>query len=78
MGYHRGLYRRWLVAPCFKTGNWDWENKSTDITNGMAYFHKTYEKDSNLSSFLLIAPNTIVLDRLKDLLIICKFLILIQ
>ncbi len=32
-----------------------------------AYFHKKYEKDSLLSqNFLLIAPNTIVLDRLKN------------
>ena len=31
-----------------------------------AYFHKLYEKDSNLSkNFLLISPNIIVLDRLK-------------
>lgn len=30
------------------------------------YFHKTYEEDSNLSTnFLLIAPNIIVLDRLR-------------
>ena len=30
------------------------------------YFHKEFQKDSKLSkNFLLLAPNTIVLDRLK-------------
>ena len=32
-----------------------------------SYFHKRYEEDSDLSTnFLVIAPNIIVLDRLRD------------
>ena len=43
-----------------------------------AYFHKKNEKDSLLSqNFLLIAPNTIVLDRLKNDIMGLKVLMMI-
>ncbi len=43
------------------------KTKVLTLLMAWSYFHKTYEDDSSLSkNFLLIAPNTIVLDRLKD------------
>ena len=43
------------------------KTKVLTLLMAWSYFHKTYENDSSLSkNFLLIAPNTIVLDRLKD------------
>jgi type III restriction enzyme len=42
------------------------KTKVLTLIMAWSYFHKLYEEESNLSkNFLLIAPNTIVLDRLK-------------
>jgi type III restriction enzyme len=43
------------------------KTKVLSLLIAWSYFHKMYETDSSLSrNFLLIAPNIIVLDRLKD------------
>ena len=43
------------------------KTKVLSLLIAWCYFHKEFEKESNLSkNFLILAPNTIVLDRLKD------------
>lgn len=51
----------------FKLATGAGKTKVLSLLIAWAYFHKLYEPDSSLSTnFLLIAPNIIVLDRLKD------------
>ena len=66
----------WGISKDFITDNWlrlvikqatgTGKTKVLALLVAWSYFHKKYEKNSELSkNFLLIAPNTIVLDRLK-------------
>ena len=50
------------------------KTKVLSLALAWCYFHKLYEADSQLArNFLLIAPNIIVLDRLKKDLTVCGF-----
>ncbi len=54
---------RFVLKQATGTG----KTKVLTLLMSWSYFHKEYENESNLSkNFLLIAPNTIVLDRLKE------------
>ena len=56
-------WRRYVVKMATGTG----KTKIMSLILAWSYFHKLYEKDSDLSqNFLLIAPNIIVLDRLRN------------
>jgi type III restriction enzyme len=51
----------------FKLATGVGKTKVLSLLIAWSYFHKLYEKDSDLSTnFLLIAPNIIVLERLKE------------
>lgn len=55
-------WRRFVIKMATGTG----KTKVLSIILAWSYFHKTYEEDSNLArNFLIIAPNIIVLDRLR-------------
>ena len=67
----------WGISQDFINDNWlrfvlkqatgTGKTKVLALIVAWAYFHKKYEKKSELSNnFLIIAPNTIVLDRLKN------------
>ena len=56
-------WRRYVVKMATGTG----KTKTMSLLLAWSYFHKLYEEDSDLSrNFLLIAPNIIVLDRLRN------------
>ncbi len=56
-------WRRYVVKMATGTG----KTKVMSLLLAWAYFHKSYEEDSDLAkNFLLIAPNIIVLDRLRS------------
>jgi type III restriction enzyme len=55
-------WRRYVLKMATGTG----KTKVMSLLLAWAYFHKTYEENSDLAkNFLLIAPNIIVLDRLR-------------
>ncbi len=55
-------WRRYVVKMATGSG----KTKVLSLLIAWSYFHKLYEKDSDLArNFLLIAPNIIVLDRLR-------------
>jgi len=55
-------WRRFVIKMATGTG----KTKVLSLILAWSYFHKTYEDDSNLArNFLIIAPNIIVLDRLR-------------
>jgi type III restriction enzyme len=55
-------WRRYVVKMATGSG----KTKTMSLLLAWSYFHKKYEPDSDLSSnFLVIAPNIIVLDRLR-------------
>ena len=55
-------WRRYVIKMATGSG----KTKTLSLLLTWAYFHKKYEKDSELSTnFLVIAPNIIVLDRLR-------------
>jgi len=55
-------WRRYVVKMATGSG----KTKTMSLLLAWSYFHKKYEKDSDLSkNFLVIAPNIIVLDRLR-------------
>ena len=67
----------WGITENFITDNWlrfvlkqatgTGKTKVLSLLIAWSFFHKKYEPNSDLSNnFLLIAPNTIVLDRLKN------------
>lgn len=56
-------WRRYVVKMATGSG----KTKTMSLVLAWAYFHKIYEEDSDLArNFLLIAPNIIVLDRLRN------------
>jgi type III restriction enzyme len=56
-------WTRYVIKMATGTG----KTKVMSLLIAWAYFHKRYESNSDLSTnFLVIAPNIIVLDRLKD------------
>lgn len=56
-------WRRLVVKMATGSG----KTKVMSLILAWAYFHKTYEEDSELArNFLLIAPNIIVLDRIRN------------
>src|SRR4030042_7151413 len=56
-------WRRFVVKMATGTG----KTKVLSLLLAWCYFHKTYEEDSPLArNFLIIAPNIIVLDRLRS------------
>lgn len=56
-------WRRYVIKMATGTG----KTKVMSLILAWAYFHKKYEEDSDLAkNFLLIAPNIIVLDRLRS------------
>jgi len=55
-------WRRFVIKMATGTG----KTKVLSLILAWSFFHKTYEDDSNLArNFLVIAPNIIVLDRLR-------------
>lgn len=55
-------WRRYVIKMATGTG----KTKVISLILAWCYFHKTYEEDSTLArNFLIIAPNIIVLDRLR-------------
>ena len=55
-------WRRYVVKMATGSG----KTKTMSLLLAWSYFHKKYEEDSDLSkNFLVIAPNIIVLDRLR-------------
>ncbi len=61
-GMFAGDWTRYVMKMATGTG----KTKVMSLLIAWAYFHKRYESDSDLSTnFLLIAPNIIVLDRLR-------------
>lgn len=62
-----GLFLANWPRYVFKLATGAGKTKVLSLLIAWAYFHKAYEVDSPLSrNFLLIAPNIIVLDRLRD------------
>lgn len=62
-----GLFLANWPRYVFKLATGAGKTKVLSLLIAWAYFHKTYELQSSLSrNFLLIAPNIIVLDRLRD------------
>lgn len=56
-------WRRYVVKMATGSG----KTKTMSLLLAWSYFHKKYEEDSDLSTnFLVIAPNIIVLDRLRS------------
>ena len=56
-------WRRYVIKMATGSG----KTKVMSLVLAWAYFHKTYEENSDLAkNFLLIAPNIIVLDRLRS------------
>ena len=56
-------WRRYVLKMATGTG----KTKVMSLLLAWAYFHKTYEENSDLAkNFLLISPNIIVLDRLRS------------
>jgi type III restriction enzyme len=56
-------WRRYVIKMATGSG----KTKTLSLILAWAYFHKTYEEDSDLArNFLLIAPNIIVLDRIRN------------
>jgi len=56
-------WRRFVIKMATGAG----KTKVMSLVLAWAYFHKKYEEDSNLArNFLVIAPNIIVLDRLRS------------
>jgi len=56
-------WNRWVIKMATGSG----KTKVMSLLIAWSYFHKLYEEDSRLArNFLLITPNIIVLDRIKD------------
>lgn len=56
-------WRRFVIKMATGSG----KTKVLSLLLAWAYFHKTYEEDSELArNFLIIAPNIIVLDRIRN------------
>lgn len=63
----RGLFKQDWPRYVMKMATGSGKTKVISLLIAWAYFHKTYEESSSLSTnFLLIAPNIIVLERLKQ------------
>jgi type III restriction enzyme len=63
----RGMFAEDWCRYVFKLATGAGKTKVMSLLMAWSYFHKLYEPNSELSTnFLLIAPNIIVLDRLKD------------
>ena len=63
----RAMFAEDWCRYVFKLATGTGKTKVMSLLMAWSYFHKLYETDSDLSTnFLLIAPNIIVLDRLKD------------
>ena len=63
----RGMFAEDWCRYVMKLATGVGKTKVLSLLMAWSYFHKLYESDSDLSTnFLLIAPNIIVLDRLKD------------
>jgi type III restriction enzyme len=63
----RGMFAEDWCRYVFKLATGTGKTKVMSLLMAWSYFHKLYEPNSELSTnFLLIAPNIIVLDRLKD------------
>ncbi len=63
----RGLFSEDWCRYVFKLATGTGKTKVMSLLMAWSYFHKLYEPISDLSTnFLLIAPNIIVLDRLKE------------
>ena len=63
----RGMFAEDWCRYVFKLATGVGKTKVLSLLMAWSYFHKIYETNSDLSTnFLLIAPNIIVLDRLKD------------
>ena len=63
----RGMFGEDWCRYVFKLATGTGKTKVMSLLMAWSYFHKLYETNSDLSTnFLLIAPNIIVLDRLKD------------
>ena len=61
-----GMFEEDWLRLVVKMATGSGKTKVISLLLTWAYFHKTYEEDSNLSTnFLIIAPNIIVLDRLR-------------
>ena len=61
-GMFQENWRRFLIKMATGSG----KTKVLSLAIAWSYFHKMYEEDSDMArNFLLIAPNIIVLDRLK-------------
>ena len=64
MGMFMETWTRYVLKLATGAG----KTKVMSLLIAWAYFHKLYEPDSELSTnFLLIAPNIIVLDRLRQI-----------
>lgn len=62
-----GMFEENWTRYVFKLATGVGKTKVLSLLIAWSYFHKLYEKDSDLSTnFLLIAPNIIVLERLKE------------
>lgn len=62
-----GMFEENWTRYVFKLATGVGKTKVLSLLIAWSYFHKIYEKDSTLSTnFLLIAPNIIVLERLKE------------
>jgi len=62
-----GMFEENWTRYVFKLATGVGKTKVLSLLIAWSYFHKIYEKDSMLSTnFLLIAPNIIVLERLKE------------
>ena len=62
-GMFAETWRRFVIKMATGTG----KTKVMSLILAWSYFHKTYEEDSELArNFLLITPNIIVLDRIRN------------
>ncbi len=63
----RAMFAEYWCRYVFKLATGTGKTKVMSLLMAWSYFHKIYEYNSDLSTnFLLVAPNIIVLDRLKD------------
>jgi len=63
----KGMFDEDWTRYVIKMATGSGKTKVMSLLIAWAYFHKKYERNSDLSTnFLVIAPNIIVLDRLKD------------
>ncbi|MFH1048136.1 MAG: DEAD/DEAH box helicase family protein [Patescibacteria group bacterium] len=62
-----GMFPEDWLRMVIKMATGSGKTKVMSLLVAWSYFHKSYEKDSNLArNFLLITPNIIVLDRIKS------------